>query len=59
VILDRFMSVSFIAALGEGDRAEVRAALEHLVATHPALAGKATVAFPYQTQAYWCAPVPS
>jgi hypothetical protein len=52
VILDRTLSVSFIAALGEADKALVRNAVEILIATHPQLAGKARVTFPYRTEAY-------
>lgn len=55
VIIDRFMSVSFIAALGPADQATVRGALEQLVATHPRLRGKAIVRFPYYTLAFDCA----
>jgi len=52
VIVDRFMSVSFIAALPAAGQDEVRAQLRHLVATHTALKGRERVAFPYQTSAY-------
>jgi len=52
VIVDRFMSVSFIAALPPAAQAEVRQQLQDLVAQHPALRGQSTVAFPYQTEAY-------
>ena len=52
VIVDRFMSVSFIAALPPARQAEVRQQLQDLVAQHPALRGQGTVAFPYQTEAY-------
>ena len=55
VILDRLMSVSFIAALGDEHKAHVRGALRRLIATHPQLAGRGTIAFPYTTHAYWCA----
>jgi len=54
VIMDRFLSVSFIAALPAAEKAEVTAQLRNLIATHPALKGHDTVAFPYQTQAYVC-----
>ena len=57
VILDRFMSVSFIAAAPEAARAQVHARLAHLAATHPALAGRSAIAFPYRTEAYCCEPV--
>ncbi|MBN2993150.1 class I SAM-dependent methyltransferase [Pseudomonas cedrina subsp. fulgida] len=54
VIMDRFLSVSFIAALAEGPKARVTEQLQALIDTHPALKGRDTVAFPYQTQAYVC-----
>jgi len=54
VIVDRFLSVSFIAALPDAPRAQVRAQLEALVATHPALRGRETVRFPYTTLAFHC-----
>lgn len=54
VIVDRFMSVSFIAALPEVQRDAVRRDIETLVATHPALRGRDTVRFPYTTLAFHC-----
>lgn len=54
VIMDRFLSVSFIAALPDAAKAVVTAQLQALIDTHPALKGRDTVAFPYQTQAYVC-----
>ena len=54
VIMDRFLSVSFIAALPDAPKAVVTAQLQALIDTHPALKGRDTVAFPYQTQAYVC-----
>ncbi len=55
VIIDRFMSVSFIASQPAPQQAQIRAALEHLIATHPALRGRTTISFPYQTVAMHCA----
>ncbi|UVH51497.1 class I SAM-dependent methyltransferase [Pseudomonas sp. CBSPBW29] len=52
VIMDRFLSVSFIAALPSAEKAQVTEQLQALINTHPALRGRETVAFPYQTQAY-------
>lgn len=52
VIVDRFLSVSFIAALPVAEQARVRAQLQTLVATHPALRGQATVRMPYRTLAF-------
>jgi SAM-dependent methyltransferase len=54
VIIDRFMSVSFLAALPPSENAYVRGKLEELIATHPALKGQAIVSFPYQTLAFHC-----
>jgi SAM-dependent methyltransferase len=52
VILDRSLSVSFVAALPRKERAKVAAELESLIATHPALKGRETVAFPYRMHAF-------
>lgn len=54
VIIDRFMSVSFIAALPDAERAQVREQMLALIATHPALRGQAVVRFPYTTLAFHC-----
>lgn len=54
VIVDRFMSVSFIAALPDAQRTQVRAQIDDLVAHHPSLRGRDTVRFPYTTLAYHC-----
>lgn len=54
VIIDRILSTSFIAALAAPDKARVRAQLQTLVDTHPALRGRATISFPYRTEAYRC-----
>ncbi|OPA90014.1 SAM-dependent methyltransferase [Pseudomonas fluorescens] len=54
VIMDRFLSVSFIAALPAAEKATITAQLQTLIDTHPDLRGRDTVAFPYQTQAYCC-----
>ena len=55
VIVDRFLSVSFIAALPSSEKAMVAARLQALIAEHPALRGRESIAFPYQTEAYLCA----
>jgi SAM-dependent methyltransferase len=54
VVVQRFMSVSFIAALPAPERAAVERQLNDLVAQHPALRGREQVAFPYRTEAFWC-----
>lgn len=52
VIMNRILSVSFIASLAPADKAEVTRQLHELIQTHPALRGQESIAFPYQTQAY-------
>lgn len=54
VILDRTLSVSFIAALPEVERARVADEVRSLIARTPDLAGRAEVTFPYRTHVYWC-----
>ena len=52
VIVDRFLSVSFIATLDAASKAGVAARLQHLVEHHPALCGRETVVAPYRTEAF-------
>lgn len=54
VIIDRFLSVSFIASLPPAERAKVTEQLQQLIDTHPSLRGREVIEFPYQTQAYLC-----
>ena len=54
VIIERFLSVSFIAALPAGEQARVRQRLQDLIGTHPQLRERAQIAFPYVTHAYDC-----
>jgi SAM-dependent methyltransferase len=54
VIMNRFLSVSFIAALPQTEKSIVTQQLRELIHTHPALKGRETIEFPYQTQAYLC-----
>jgi SAM-dependent methyltransferase len=54
VIVDRVLSTSFIAALPEAERARFTDRVRALIAATPTLAGRAEVAFPYQTHAYSC-----
>lgn len=54
VIVERSLSVSFIAALPAADQARVRQRLQDLIGTHPQLRGRAQLAFPYVTHAYSC-----
>jgi len=52
VIIDRTMSVSFIAALDPHEQARLRADLEALIASTPDLSGHTDVTFPYATSAF-------
>jgi SAM-dependent methyltransferase len=54
VIVDRTLSVSFIAALPEAERARIAGAVRALIAATPELAGRETVEFPYETAAFSC-----
>jgi SAM-dependent methyltransferase len=54
VIIDRFLSVSFIAALPQVERDHVAARLSELIATHVQLKGREVIAVPYRTRAYSC-----
>ncbi len=54
VIVDRVLSTSFIAALDAAERERVAARVRALIAATPALAGRAEVAFPYETRAHRC-----
>jgi hypothetical protein len=54
VIIDRILSVSFIANLPADEHAKVEAQLRELIAHHPALAGLGDVVFPYRTDAWHC-----
>jgi SAM-dependent methyltransferase len=54
VIIDRFLSVSFIAALPAQQKAQVAARLRELIAAHPKLKDHDVIEFPYRTHAYCC-----
>jgi SAM-dependent methyltransferase len=54
VIVDRVLSTSFIAALSEAEREKIAARVREVIAATPALAGRAEVAFPYETRAFRC-----
>jgi SAM-dependent methyltransferase len=55
VIVDRVLSVSFIAALPAAEQERVAAQVRELILHTPELAGKESVAFPYDTAAFSCA----
>ena len=54
VIVERTLSTSFVAALGEAERAKIAAGVREIIATTPDVAGRETVTFPYETRAYAC-----
>jgi SAM-dependent methyltransferase len=54
VIVDRALSVSFIAALPQAEQDEIAEKIRALIAATPELAGKAEVTFPYRTAAFSC-----
>ena len=54
VIMDRILSVSFMAALPLEEKGRVTAQMQEVIATSPELAGKTQVTFPYETLACVC-----
>ena len=54
VIVDRFTSVSFVAALPAAERDNVAAQVRALIDRTPALAGRSEVTVPYVTMAFHC-----
>lgn len=54
VILNRVLSVSFIAALPSEEQESVAARVRQLIDSFPAIARREQVAFPYQTIAFHC-----
>jgi SAM-dependent methyltransferase len=53
-VLDRFASISFIAALPDADRARVLAEIDRVIDAEPSLAGQDRIGLPYRTDLYWC-----
>jgi len=54
VIIDRVLSVSFIAALDRPQQRIVAARLRDLIATTPSLSGREEVTLPYETFVFSC-----
>jgi SAM-dependent methyltransferase len=54
VIIERVLSVSFMAALTLEQKEQVTAQMREVIATSPELAGKTQVTFPYETLACVC-----
>jgi hypothetical protein len=53
VVVDRIMSVSFIAALSPSQREEVDRRIRRLAKSHPDLSDETDVRFPYRTLVAW------
>ena len=51
-LLDRVASISFVAASGRREREAVLDDVRGLLATHPDLAGRERILFPYRTDVY-------
>jgi SAM-dependent methyltransferase len=58
VIIDRILSVSFMAALPPAEQEVVTSRLRDVIAAYPEIAGKAQVTFPYKTLACVCNKLP-
>src|SRR3984885_15295449 len=58
VIVERILSVSFMAALPPDRQAQVTSQLRHVIGSYPELAGKSEVTFPYETLACVCTKLP-
>jgi ubiquinone/menaquinone biosynthesis C-methylase UbiE len=58
VIIERILSVSFMAALQPVAKEQVKAQLREVIASYPELTGKAQVTFPYETLACVCHKLP-
>lgn len=54
-VVERIASISFVAARPEPERAEVLARVRRLLLEHPDTRGRAEIALPYVTDAFWCA----
>ncbi|HTZ59977.1 MAG TPA: class I SAM-dependent methyltransferase [Acidobacteriaceae bacterium] len=58
VIIDRILSVSFMAALPPAEQEVVTSRLRDVISAYPELAGKTEVTFPYKTLACVCNRLP-
>ena len=59
VIVDRTMSVSYMAALPESERERVIEEIQALIDATPVLAGRTEVSVPYVTMAFCCHKLPA
>lgn len=55
MMIDRVLSISFISALPEEERAAVAEKVKSLLREHPDLRGRERFAIPYRTEVHWCA----
>jgi len=53
-VVDRVLSISFIAALRAREREQVEERVRRLLAEHPQTRGRGTMRLPYCTDVYWC-----
>jgi len=53
-VVDRLLSISFIAALSGEEREQVGEQVRRLLAEHPDTRGRETFRLPYHTDVYWC-----
>ncbi len=52
-VVQRVASVSHVAVLPEAEREQVLDEVRHLLATHPAVRGRATLEIPYRVDCFW------
>ena len=57
VIIERILSVSYVAALPDAEQQRVVEKIRAIIATSPELAGRSDVTFPYRTTAFHCVKV--
>ena len=53
-VVDRVLSISFIAGLSESEREQVEQQVRGLLAEHPDTRDRETFRVPYRTEIYWC-----
>jgi hypothetical protein len=53
-VMDRVMSISFVAALSAAERAAFGGRVANWLATHPESRGQETLRVPFDTKIYWC-----
>jgi SAM-dependent methyltransferase len=56
--VDRVLSISFIAELGEANRANVAEEVRALLSSDPETRGRDEVVLPYRTDVWWCRRLP-